>query len=396
MKRWAIALISSAVMAFAAAGAASAATAKQASAVQVQIDGKAVDLGSDLLIEKGKSYIEYAALFQALGYGTDLDSSTQILYAESEDYEIQASADADIAIVNGRAIPSTGEIIEREGRTMIGVRFAGQLTNHKVLWNGQEKTISLVFQGPTAADKLSVNEMFSKMLLVEAAGDPEGIVQLMASDSLMNADEVRANFENTRTKTTINELKIVSFSPREAVVLALEDSKKVSGKFYPDNLAQVRYTLHKESDGWKIYNVEVLGLEYTNIPGLFDQQATMPEADKSAIGQAFEDQVKATNEKDAEAYVATLADFPEKEQLKEQLSSVFGAMTFRVTSEKWTVVDYDGEKETASLLVQMITETEAEGQSQKSRSVVLNDAVKVDGKWLLQAEAIVLSNEPLQ
>lgn len=396
LKRLAIVLFS-AVLAFTMAGTASAATAGQSSAVKIKVNGETVDVGSGLLIEKGKSYIEYAALFDALGYGTELDPSTEILYAESEDYEIQASAEADIAIVNGRTVPSTGEIIERDGRTLIGVRFAGVLTNHNVLWNGKDKTISLVFQGPTSADKASVNELFSKMLLVEAAGDAQGIVGLMSEDTVLDLDEVRANFEQAQTKTQIAELKIQSFSQREAVVLVIEDTKKISGGFYPDNLAQVRYTLHKDSaNGWKIYNVEVLGLEYTNIPGLFEQQATLPEADKAAIGQVFEDQVKAANEKNAEAYVATLADFPEKELLKEQLAQMFETTTLNVTSEQVTIVDFDAKQGTASLLVKMVSETGIGGQTFKSRSVVLNDAVKVDGKWLLQAEAIILSSEDLQ
>lgn len=190
-----------------------------------------------------------------------------------------------------------------------------------------------------------MNELFGKMLLVEAAGDPEGIVQLIARDTIMDLDEVRASFEKAKTKTNINEMKIQSFSAMKAVVLAIEDTKKLSGGFYPDNIAQVRYTLHKDSEGaWKIYNVEVLGLDYTNIPGLFDQQAVLPEADKAAIGKAFEDQAKAANEKNVEAYVATLVDFPEKEQLKDELAQLFEAATLNVKGERWTVVDYDGRR----------------------------------------------------
>ncbi len=395
LKRLAIVLFA-AIAALTTAGSASAATAGKSPEISVRINGEAVDFGKDLLIEKGKSYVEYAALFEALGYETDLDSSTQILYAESDDYEIQASAEADIAIVNGRTVPSTGEMIERNGKTLIALRFAGTLTNHNVLWNGRDKSISLAFQGPTEADKASVNELFGKMLLVEAAGDPEGIIQLMARDTIMDLDEVRASFEKAKTKTNINELKIQTFSATKAVVLAIEDTKKLSGGFYPDNLAQVRYTLHKDSEGaWKIYNVEVLGLEYTNIPGLFEQQAALPDADKTAIGKAFEDQTKAANEKNAEAYVATLADFPEKEQLKDELAQLFETATLNVKGERWTVVDYDGKKGTASLLIEMVSETTAGEETYKSRSVVLNEAVKVDGKWLLQAEAIVLSSEQL-
>ncbi len=395
LKRLAIVLLA-AIAALTTAGSASAATAGKSPEISVRINGEAVNFGKDLLIEKGKSYVEYAALFEALGYETDLDSSTQILYAESDDYEIQASAEADIAIVNGRTVPSTGEMIERNGKTLIALRFAGTLTNHNVLWNGRDKSISLAFQGPTEADKASVNELFGKMLLVEAAGDPEGIIQLMARDTVMDLEEVRASFEKAKTKTNINELKIQSFSATKAVVLAIEDTKKLGGGFYPDNLAQVRYTLHKDSEGaWKIYNVEVLGLEYTNIPGLFEQQAALPDTDKAAIGKAFEDQAKAANEKNAEAYVATLADFPEKEQLKDELAQLFETATLNVKGERWTVVDYDGKKGTASLLIEMVSETTAGGETYKSRSVVLNEAVKVDGKWLLQAEAIVLSSEQL-
>jgi len=396
LKRSAIALFS-AVLAFTMAGTASAATESKASAVKVQVNGQAVDLGNGLLIEKGKSYIEYESLFEKLGYGFELDPSTQILYAESEDFEIQAAVDSDIAIVNGRTVPSTGEVIERDGRTLIGVRFAGLLTNHQVVWNGKEKMISLVFQGPTAADKAAVNELFSKMLLVEAAGDAEGIVQLMAPDTPMDLDDVRKNFESTKTKTKITEITIQSFGAKEAVVLAVEDTTKVSGKFYPDNKAQIRYTLHKDAAGsWKIYNVEVLALEYTNVPGLFEQTATLPEADKAAIGKVYEDQVKAANEKNAEAYVATLAEFTGKAELEDQLLEMFKTTTLNVKTDKWTIVDYDDKAGKASLLVSMVSETEMGGQKFKVRSIVLNEAVKVDGKWLLQAEAIILDSEQLQ
>ncbi|XID92527.1 stalk domain-containing protein [Paenibacillaceae bacterium WGS1546] len=391
MKRLGMGL-TAAALAFSLAGTASAAS-KPAPAVKVSVDGKAVDFGADLIVAKGKTYVEYASLFEQLGYGTDLDGSMNTIYAESDYYDIQIGED--IAIVNGLTLPSTGEIIQQDGRTLIGLRFAGLLANYAVDWDNRTKTASLAYQGPTDADQASINELFSKMLLVEAADDLQGALDLLAENTVVDTETVKENFENYKTQTKVLDLFIQSFNPTAAIVIATEESKKLSGDFYPDNVAQSRYTLHKNDEGeWRIYNVELLDMEFTDIPGMFKQAADIPEADKSAIGKAFEDQAKAANDKDPEAYVATLVDFPEKEQLLQALEEMFQVTNLNVTTEQWTVVQYDGSAK-ASLLVSMVSETDAGGQQAKIRSVVLNDAEKVDGKWLLAAEAYVLFSEEL-
>ncbi|WP_186438310.1 copper amine oxidase N-terminal domain-containing protein [Cohnella terricola] len=391
MKRLAIVLFS-AIAAFGLAGTASAANAP-AQAVQVTVEGKAANFGKNMVIVKGKTYVEYSALFKQLGYGWDLFE--QIVYAEKEDVVIEAPVDGDIAIVNGRTVPSTGEWMSKDGRTYISLRLAGELTNHKVEWNGKTKTISLAFQGPTEEEKTAIHVLLSKLLLIEASNDPTGITSLLSDDTVMDAESVRENFKNIKTKTSYLDVKIQSFNDKTAVVIAIEDTKKVSGDFYPDNLSQVRYTLHKDAAGdWKIYDVETLGMEYTDIPGMFKQAAKIPEADRAAIGKAFEDQAKAVNDKNADAYVATLVDFPQKEQLKASLAEMFKMSTFNVTSEQWTVVRYDGAN-SAALLISMVSEVETSGQKDKSRSIVFNEAKKVDGKWLLDANAIVISSEEL-
>jgi len=385
-----------AALAFGMAGTAGAAPAGNAPAVLVEVDGKTVDWGSDLYVSKGKIFVEYAALFKQLGYEADLDETLKTVYAESEDYEIQASVGGDIAIVNGRTVSSTGEVIEQAGRTYVGLRFAGTATNHRVEWAGKEKKVSLVFQGPTEADKASVTAFFGKMTLLEAANDTTGLMNLLAEDTVLDRAEVEANLKGTQTKTEITDIAIQSFRADEAVVVTTEDTKRLGGNFYPDNLSQMRYTLQKDSDGqWKMYNVETLDVQFTNIPGLFEQGIALPEAEKAAIAKVYDDQVKAANEKDASGYVATLADFPEKGQLEAQLADLFKTTTLNVSTEKLEVVAFDAEAGAATLLISMVSETEVEGETIKSRSVVLNDAVKSEGKWLLKAEANVLFSEQL-
>ncbi|MFC4302093.1 stalk domain-containing protein [Cohnella boryungensis] len=395
MKRLAI-LLFSAMLTFALAGAASAAASKP-QAMAIQVDGKAVDFGADLLITKNKAYVEYAKLFKQLGYESYMEEATKTIYAENGDFEIQATVGGDLAFVNGLTAASTGELISRDGKTWIGLRFASLLMNYGVEWEADTKTAVLVFQGPTQADKDAIKAMFDKLRLVEASGDVEGLASFMAKDTVLDVKALQENFKSIKAKTqsTMEEMTIQAFNGGKAAVVALEETKKVSGGFFADVKTQARYMLSKDEAGqWKIYNIEVLDIEYTDIPGLFKQQATVPEAEKTAIGNLFAEQVKAANEKNAEAYVATLEDYPEKEELKASLVEMFGRLSLNVTTEQLVIVDYDSSGK-ATLLVSMLTETEIAGQKYKNRTVVVNDAVKTNGKWLLKAETGVLSNENL-
>ncbi|TFE23663.1 copper amine oxidase N-terminal domain-containing protein [Cohnella luojiensis] len=396
MKRL-ISLLACIVLAFSLAGTASAAAAEagKSSTVKVVVYGKAVDFKTGLLVQKGKVFVEYEVLFNQLGYETQFDPTTKSFLATGEDFQIEAAIGADMSFVNGEMVQSTGEIIEHNGQTMVGVRFAGLLTNHKVTWNGKSKSISIVYQGPTPEQRAAVYELFNKLLLIEAADDKAGFKALLSDDALLNIEEAEENWNSTKTKTVIEGKYIESYSDTAAVAVLVEDTKKVSGDFFPDNKSQSRYTLHKAKDGsWKIYNVEVLAMEYTNIPGLFEQSVAVPDAEKSAIGQVFADQIKAANEKNVEAYAATLVDFPDKEVLKKSLEEFFKTSVMTVTADQWTIVEYDGTNK-AILLASTTTEVEANGQKSKLKSVLLNEVNKVDGKWLLQAEAVILSNEPV-
>ena len=322
MKRVLIILFSF-VLAFSLAGTASAASAAGKStvpavAVKLTLNGKSTDLGSSgLYVSKGKAYAEYGALFKLLGYQTEFDKTMKAIHAVAEGVEIYASVEGDVAFMNDKTVPSKGEVVQSKGHTYIGIRFAGALTNHKVAWNGKTKTISLGYQGPTDEQKAAVYEVFNKMLLVEAAGDIEGLLGLFSDDTELDKDGIVENWKTTKTKTIVESKAIESYSDTEAVAIVVENTKKVSGAFFPDNKSQTRYTLHKAKDGsWKIFDIEVLGLQYTNIPGLFEQAATIPDAEKTAIGVVFADQLKAANAKDVEAYIATMTDIPDKDALK--------------------------------------------------------------------------------
>jgi len=383
----------SVLLAFSIASTASAAVSSP-QAIKVTVNGKVVDLGAQLLVTKGKAFVEYAALFKTLGYETEWDQATRTIQAVKEGEVIQASVGGDIAFYNGQTVTSTGEVITAQGKVWVGIRFVGALTQHKVDWSSKDHQISLTYQGPTAEQKAALFDIFNKMLLVEAAGDGEGLTALITDNSPMDTKGVQERWKKTKTKTVIESKYIQSYSDSVAMVVLVEDTSKVSGGFFADNISQTLYTLHFQDGTWKIHNVEPLAIQYKDIPGLFNQTATIPEAEKAAITKVFEDQIKATNDQDIEAYVATLVDFEGKAALKQTLADVFKTTAMTVVTEQLAIVEYNG-SDKATLLIEMISDVNTNGVEAKVRSIVLNDAEKVGDKWLLKAEAAVLGNEQI-
>lgn len=385
------------VLAFSMAGTAAAATSKtsKAQAIKVMVDGKTIDIGAKLVIKKGKAFAEAGELFKQLGYETEYDPSIQTLYAEAKGVVVQASVGGDVAFVSGRVVASKGELIEQNGSMLVGLRFVGALTDHKVEWSSQTQTITFTYQGPTEEQKAAVFEVFSQMLIIESTGDTEALAELMSEDTVIDITGVQEQWKKTKTKTNIEEISLQSYSESEAVAVLIEDTSKVSGDFFVENKSQNRYTLHKNKEGkWKIYNVEMLGQQVTNIPGLFEQKVSIPEPEKAAIGKVFQEQLTAAKEKNIDAYVGTLVDFPGKEDLKVTLKDLFQSASITITMGDWEIVEYNG-SDKAKLLVTMFNEVETDGVVTKSKGIVLNDAEKVDGKWLLSPETTLLSNEQL-
>jgi ketosteroid isomerase-like protein len=382
------------ILALSLAGTATAAASKPQS-IKVVLDGKLVDFVSSQVVLKGKTFVEYSALFAVLGYDVDYDLTTQTIHASVNGMQIEVSVGGDVAFVNGHTVASTGEVIMLNGKTLVGLRFVGMLTGHKVAWSAKTKSISITYQGPTEEQKAAVYDVFNKILLLEASGDYEGLAGLVTSDTLMDIKGTQEGWKTTKTKTVFVQKLMESYSDTVATVNVIDETTKVSGGFFPNNKSQARYTLHKGTDGsWKIYKYELLAIEFTNVPELFDQAVTLPDAEKTAIGKVLNDQLTATNEENVDAYLATLVDFTEKEALKKELQNLFDTATLTTTVEKWTVVAYNG-SDKATLLASILTEVDANGTKVKVHGVVVNEAQKVNGKWLLSAQAASLLNEKL-
>ncbi|WP_164472890.1 copper amine oxidase N-terminal domain-containing protein [Cohnella candidum] len=388
------------MLVFAFAGQVSAA-APQEKQVHILLNGKELAFPSAPKIIENKTYVEYRSLLEQLGYEVEYAADSKTIQAQSAMHQIEMTVGADVAFVDGKTVPISGQLRIVGDGVWVGLRFVAELSGMEIKWNAKTYEAALVDNGPTPEQQAAVFKILDKMLLVEAASDPEGALKLFSEDSPLRAaglgEELKKQMEKVKVRTTIVNKRIESYSATEAVLVTVEDSAKVSGGFYPEYRSQTRYTLHPGSDGeWLLYTLEPLGIEYTNVPALFDQAVTVPDAVKSDIGKLLDDQLKATQTENIEAYLATMTfkSDAEKEAFKGQLQQIFSAADSSPAVEKWIVVEYNG-TDKATILWSLVSDVKVGTQAVKTKVVLANELEKVNGKWLFNSNQTQLSAKQL-
>lgn len=390
--RKALIFILSAVFMFAMAGTASAKSGS-IQPVHINIDGKPIPFELAPTLVNNKMYVEAGMLLKELGFEYGVEEATGIISASSEDREIQLAPGRDIAIVNGWTVDSPGEVIEQDGLTLLGVRFIASLAGYSVEWDKPTRTALLVNEGPNAEERAALYELFNRMLLIEASGDATGLAALFTADTPLDVKAIQDQWVKTKTTTKIVRQMVDYYSDDEAVVTVYDETKKVSGAFYPDHSARTQYTLHRAEDGsWSFYSFELLEMQITDLAALYDQEVTIPEADKAEIGKLLEDQLKAANEENLDAYMATMAPSGLYEETRLALEELFAAADSTVDVDRWAIVEYDAAG-TAKLLATLTTDVNANGEKFTVRTVAANDLEKVDGKWLFSTEPGMLLHQ---
>lgn len=364
-------------------------------AVRVVVDGKVAILEDHPVTMKGKVYVEFRSMLKQLGYTVEFDEVTETIRAGGDLVRLEMSVGGDVAFVNGRTLESTGQVISLNGDTWVGLRFIAELSGYKVTWNGAARSVALSYLGPSKEEVSAVYDVFDKMLLLEASGDYAGLAGLFAENTDLDVNDIQEQWKKTRTRSIIKDKFIQSYTGSEAVVSVIDETVKLSGGFFPDNKAQTQYTLHKDADGqWKIFNIETIGVEFTNVPALFDRGVSIPVSDKEGIGKVLNDQLKAANEENLESYMATLVDFPQKGEAKAAVEELFKTTAIKSALDKFTIVEYDG-ADKVTLLISFTTEIQADGTATRVRTVFVNEAEKVEGRWLLRPEMRGLQQETL-
>ncbi|RUS46724.1 copper amine oxidase N-terminal domain-containing protein [Cohnella sp. AR92] len=397
-KQFTVIALASALFLSSAGGAMAASAPKP---IQVTLNGQALKFEVQPTSINSTTFVEFRSLFAALGYEIDYAAKTKTIHAVSDEHEIEMSLGADVAFVDGESVPVNGQLVAKDGRTLVGVRFIATLSGKSVNWDSSSRTVVIADKGPTAAEKAAVLDFLSRSEKVfnSATATSDDVLALVTSDSPLRDALVKSLAEeqskSLQTKTSYHDASIEQYSSTEAVLYAVQDTAKTGGDdYFFDESTEVVFTLHPNAQGqWLLYDMEYLSTEYTADGSLIDKTVAVPDADKTAIDALLAKQLDALNKEDMAAYKATFASTDGLDDYFDEIQSGYDDYDQSFANEKTGIVYYNGSDKAVAIRSIIVEDLE---DGYKTRFYEGNYLVKKDGKWLFDGSEYIFDIQTIE
>lgn len=111
--------------------------------IEVYIDGEPTSFSVDPVIVDGSTLVQFRPLFEQFGLEVGWEQATRTVTGTKEKLEIKLSIDSKTASVGGQTVSLPTAPILMQGNTMVPLRFIGEATGRKVVWDGLNRTINI-------------------------------------------------------------------------------------------------------------------------------------------------------------------------------------------------------------------------------------------------------------
>ena len=195
-------------------------------------------------------------------------------------------------------------------------------------------------------------------------------------------------FENYDFSFKIESYKLIKSNDENAHVVVVVVTKKIRGSEFKDNRSKSQYFLKKFDGCWYIVKAETLSVEYLESSSADNQEQNRPQninqSDAASIRKCIEDNLKATDNEDIDAFWATCnpaVPRQEKEQMIALMKSMFEAYDLSREIESYKLLKSDNKN--ALVEVVQITKKIRGPKYQDNRTRNLHYLQKIDGKWYI-------------
>lgn len=113
--------------------------------ISVILNGRSLNFNVKPYIEKGTTMVPMRAIFEALGANVDYDKYTKKITAQKGDTVIELAAGSNSAVINGKLHTLSVLVANRNGSTMIPLRFVSEALGADVGWNADTKTVTIEY-----------------------------------------------------------------------------------------------------------------------------------------------------------------------------------------------------------------------------------------------------------
>lgn len=112
-----------------------------APSIKVVLDGKQLSFDVQPQVIKGTTMVPYSAITSKFGATLSLDSKTKKLKVTRGKTTVELTINSNQATVNGKAVKLPVNVVEKNGRTLVPLRFLGEAFGLWVNWNAGTKTV---------------------------------------------------------------------------------------------------------------------------------------------------------------------------------------------------------------------------------------------------------------
>jgi len=118
-------------------------TAAAASPITVILDGQRLSFDVPPQVINGSTMIPYSALTKKLGATLSADAKAKKLTVKRGSTTVVLTVNSSTAVINGKSVSLDAKVVEKNGRTLVPLRFLGEAFGLWVNWNNSTKTVNL-------------------------------------------------------------------------------------------------------------------------------------------------------------------------------------------------------------------------------------------------------------
>ncbi len=111
--------------------------------ISVVLNGNELSFEQPPYIENGTTRVPMRKIFEALGATVDYNASTKTITAKKGDTSVELVAGASSAKINGKQTALSASVTNKNGSTMVPLRFVSEALGAEVAWDGTSRTITI-------------------------------------------------------------------------------------------------------------------------------------------------------------------------------------------------------------------------------------------------------------
>ena len=111
--------------------------------ISVVLNGNEISFEQPPYIENGATRVPMRKIFESLGATVDYNADTKTITAKKDNTVIELVTGASTAKIDGKETPLTASVENKNGSTMVPLRFVSEALGADVLWDGENKIITI-------------------------------------------------------------------------------------------------------------------------------------------------------------------------------------------------------------------------------------------------------------